>query len=226
MDGGALVWKIRRFFKRVWLKSFHLGGGFRQSESSARATLLTDLWAAQWPDEEPIGYLLRGNHADRRVRFHSLPESKRYATTVEERAEILRRNHIVLGDLLAGSGGTRIRIIGEDFDVSDNASGQLKKHLPGAWPWRKYLEPDDYEPGEDFRFRYFWVSSIESVDELDELLALVADNACRFIVTDAELTWIFAPYDGGSDVILPSSAVRDELAFKHRGWISVQAEGL
>ncbi|MES2093923.1 MAG: hypothetical protein V4531_08950 [Actinomycetota bacterium] len=117
-------------------------------------------------------------------------------------------------------------MIGEDFDVNDSASGQLRRHLPGAWPWRKHLEPDDYGPDESPRFRYFWVSSIESIDELDELLTLVADNVCQFIVTDDELTWIFAPYNGGFDVILPNAVARDEIALHHQGWLSNHPEGL
>jgi hypothetical protein len=197
-----------------------------ERESSDRATVLTDLWESRWPGEEPVGYMLRWGNESRWVRFHSLPDSKRYATTVKEKAEVLRRSHSILTTLLALSGGTRIRVIGEDFGVNDSASGRLRKHMPGAWPWRTYLEPDDYEPGEEPRVRYFWVSSIESIDELDELLALVADDVISFIVTDAEITWIFAPYDGGSDVFLPSSPVREEVTAKHRRWLSTHPEGL
>jgi len=42
-------------------------------------------------------------HRDRWVRFHSLPESKRYASDEIERRTILHRHYTVLGELFSGA---------------------------------------------------------------------------------------------------------------------------
>jgi hypothetical protein len=46
------------------------------------------------------------------------------------------------------------------------------------------------------------------------------------IVTDAELNWLYHPYDGGVDVIVSGPDVRDELRASHPTWLSEHAEGL
>ena len=56
---------------------------------------LTTAWRTRW-GENPVAYELRDRHADRWVRFHSLPQSKRYAETEDEYEIILDRHHQVL----------------------------------------------------------------------------------------------------------------------------------
>jgi hypothetical protein len=58
-------------------------------------------WEEHWPDCPPIGYELRCER-DRWVRFHSLPESKRYPDTEDEWAIVLDRYNTVLDELFAG----------------------------------------------------------------------------------------------------------------------------
>ena len=60
---------------------------------------LDALWAARWPTTAPVGHLLRDQHRDRWVRFHSLPESKRYPDSEDEYATVLARHHAVLDEL-------------------------------------------------------------------------------------------------------------------------------
>jgi hypothetical protein len=225
-EGIPMLWKVRWFFARTWRRVFCLGGDFREAESSPRASRLTELWESQWPGDEPVGHLLRHNHHDRHARFHSLPESKRYATSADETAEILRRDHAILADLLALSPSTAVHVIGQDWDAGNLVGGRIKRYLPGAWPWRIFADPDDYIPGEPTPSTYFWVLPIDTVEALDELLRRVADDEVRFIVTDVEMTWIFAPYDGGCDVFLPNGTIRDELEAKHPDWLPANSKRL
>ena len=53
-----------------------------------------------------VGWVLRGVVPERWVRFHSLPESKRYAESEDEEAEVLRR-HLTLLDELTLAAKTR-----------------------------------------------------------------------------------------------------------------------
>jgi hypothetical protein len=52
-------------------------------------TALTELWRQHWPDCPPVGHKLREPYRDLWVRFHSLPESKRYAEDESEYAVVL-----------------------------------------------------------------------------------------------------------------------------------------
>lgn len=65
-------------------------------------TDLTDLWQRRWPDCPPVWYRLNGPYRDVWVRFHSLPESKRYAEGESEYAIVLVRYNTVLNELFAG----------------------------------------------------------------------------------------------------------------------------
>jgi hypothetical protein len=45
------------------------------------------------------------------------------------------------------------------------------------------------------------------------------------LITDANLRWLFHPYDGGMDVIAPTTADRDALRDRHRDWLSKHPQG-
>jgi hypothetical protein len=64
---------------------------------------LTGLWQERWPRCPPVGYKLRGPYQDVWVRFHSLPESKRYPEDENEYAVVLERYNTVLDELFAGA---------------------------------------------------------------------------------------------------------------------------
>ncbi|MFZ3566783.1 hypothetical protein ACNYS0_07350 [Streptomyces sp. BH034] len=57
---------------------------------------MTELWQQHWPNCPPVGYKLRDPYRDLWVRFHSLPESKRYAEDESEYAVVLERYNTVL----------------------------------------------------------------------------------------------------------------------------------
>lgn len=65
-------------------------------------TVLTDRWQRRWPDCPPVAYKLRGPYRGVCVRFHSLPESKRYAEDETEYAIVLGRYNTILDELFAG----------------------------------------------------------------------------------------------------------------------------
>jgi hypothetical protein len=62
---------------------------------------------------------------------------------------------------------------------------------------------------------------------LDDLLRAVADaEAFGVIIADEDLRWLYHPYDGGADVILPTTPERDRLKDRHRDWLSIHPTGL
>ena len=75
---------------------------------------------------------------------------------------------------------------------------------------------------------HLFISRIHSADPaFDRLLRLVADDATgEVILTDAELNWLYHPYDGGAGIIVSGPDARDELRASHPTWLSEHPGGL
>lgn len=216
------TFQARSTIEMRWRRLRGRSGAFQHGEVSARAAHLTDLWERTWPMAGPLGYELRVVYGDRWVRFHSLPESKRYAENDAEHAEILRRHRTVLGELHGSAGPADPWVIAADWGSEDFAAGWSKRHLPTAWPWRRRQSEDDPDAG----FIYFWGASGLSDADLDALLRAAADDKGRFLIGAPDLEWLYCPYDGGADVLLPTAVERDGLKKRHAGWLSAHPQGL
>ncbi len=60
--------------------------------------------------------------------------------------------------------------------------------------------------------------------EFDHFLRAAADR--RLAGGPPDLRWLYHPYDGGADVIAPSSVERDKLKSKFAAWLSDHPQGL
>ncbi|WP_369189910.1 hypothetical protein [Streptomyces sp. R08] len=194
------------------------------------STLLAALWRERWPSGPPVAHTFRSTYADRWVRFHSLPGSKRYPESEDEYAVLLHRYNTVLDELFAGA---EVFVVTVDWTWSGPAATPT--------PWlepRRTLHPDGI---------HWWTESDEDEDDpelrthtrfyadrrawrhgcADELLRAVADDALYDVFfTDTGLRRIHHPYDGGADAILTDPAERDRLRASHTDWLSGQASGL
>jgi len=193
---------------------------FRRGEASQRAMALSHAWDEHWA-EEPLGHVLRDAHQDRWVRFWSLPNAKRYADTDAEHAEILSRHLTVLRTLAQD---TPVWVIAQDWDGRDIHSGWSRDAIPGRWPWRR---SHDFAATDELGVlgSFYWVRS-SAVQDLVGLLGDVADDRANVVIGGPDLAWVYAPYDGGADVILPTRAQRNALARRHRRWKSTRRNGL
>lgn len=115
-----------------------------------------------------------------------------------------------------------LHVIAADWDWRDLAAGWSKRRLPRAWPWRSSPSDDDPDAG---RF-YFWAASGLSSEEIDTLLLAVADDEGCAVIGAPDLAWLYCPYDGGADVLLPSSVERLALKERHADWLSSHPHGL
>jgi len=211
-------WAIKSGWRR--LRGRH--GAFKQGEVSTRSAHLTDLWDQTWPMASPHGYELRIAYSDHWVRFHSLPESRRYADSDAEYAEILRRHRTVLQELHGSADLTDLWVIAVDWGSDDLAAGWSKGRPPSAWPWQRRQAEDDPDAG----FNYFWAASGLADASIDSLLLPAADDEGRFVIGAPDLEWLYCPYDGGADVLLPSAVERDALKERHADWLSAHPQGL
>jgi hypothetical protein len=181
---------------------------------------LSTSWRTRWGGP-PVAYELRRWHADRWVRFHSLPGSKRYADTEDEYEIVLDRHHRVLAELGASEG---LYVIAGYFEDADGKVMPDRRHS-GAVPWLT-IEPDD---GSFFEIALRLYVSSTSHDRrmLDSLLRAVADDEIdNVIIAPPDLRWLYHPYDGGADVIAPTADDRDGLKERHRDWLSAHPAGL
>ncbi|MEU5881527.1 hypothetical protein [Spirillospora sp. NPDC047279] len=182
---------------------------------------LTAAWRARWGGR-PIAHELRGRHADRWVRFHSLPGSKRYAETEEEYGVVLGRHRSLLAELGADEG---LYLIAGYFAGARVGAAPDPRTHPGAVPWLT-IEPDERSVFETPLTLCVSMASLERT-ALDPLLRSVADDELgHVIIGPPDLRWLYHPYDGGGDVIAPTVHDRDVLKSRHAGWLSAHPAGL
>lgn len=201
----------------------------RGRDQSVDIAGLDGAWNRSWPKCPPEARRLRHRFPERWVRFHALPEGKRYATSDAEHAEILRRHHALLEDLLGDvtvDGGGLVAIT-----CSWSATGSpiprdtaVAATTPGAAHWRS----DDLaiEPG-FHSWQHHYVSATDLYDPaLDRLLLCVADDmTAGVILTEPVCAWVVHPYDGGVDLFAESTKVRDQLASRYAEWLPSTRQG-
>lgn len=187
---------------------------------------LTRRWQQSWPDCPPLGHLFRHRMPDRWVRFHSLPDARRIPATVDEHHEVLHRYNTVLSALLAESGSAAIYLITVEYGSGDLAAGTEPIHVglhPGAVAWIPVVDPTDPE----LVYQLHASRGDFTPGAFDDLLRYVAeDRTTDVVLADGSLRRLFAPYDGGMDVIAASSSGRDRLAGLFGSWLSERADGL
>ncbi|MGQ5652838.1 DUF3885 domain-containing protein [Streptomyces sp. EKR5.2] len=181
---------------------------------------LTELWQQRWPDCLPVGYKLRDPYRDVWVRFHSLPESKRYAVDESEYAVVLERYNTVLDELFAG---TEVYVV-TPFWATEPEVPLLE---PDAGYWQSLLVEDDPEP--EFRtYCHLFATQLPWQHGcIDKLLRDTADDkVAGVLVTDSLMQRIYHPYDGGADVFLTTPEERDRMRDRHTDWLSSHPSGL
>lgn len=182
---------------------------------------LSGAWDDRWGGS-PIGYELRSRFADRWVRFHSLPGSKRYAGTEEEYEILLERHHALLTELGVDGG---VYVIAGYFEGCFGRPTPDPSIHPEAVLWRT-VQPDD-ETFFEAPLRLYASRVSHDRAGLDPFLRAVADDVLSYaIIGPADLRWLYHPYDGGGDVIAPSAHERDVLKRRHSGWLSAHPSGM
>lgn len=109
-------------------------------------------WRSRWPHAKPIGNELRCSASSTWVRFHSLPDSKRYAENQAEYEELLSRHHTLLSDLsaIAGTSVNDLRVVTVSWSDSPRPVDRhdaLAAALPRAAYWQSL--PFDLSDPED-----------------------------------------------------------------------------
>lgn len=188
--------------------------------SGGETAALTEMWQRHWPDCPPVGYKLRGPYRNVWVRFHSLPESKRYAQDESEYAVVLERYNTVLDELFAGG---HVYVITPVWATES----EVPRSPADAGYWQTLLVEDDPDPEFRTYCHLFAARRLWRYGCLDELLRDVADDkVAGVLITDTRMGRVYHPYDGGADVFLATPEERDETRDRHADWLSSHPLGL
>jgi len=185
-------------------------------------------WDKYFPECEPLAHLMRDRFRSRWVRFHSLPESKRYPENEEEMQTILARHNTILGEMLEQK--TSVVLLTTGYAESADPPSRYPELLtldPTAVSWRE-VAMHKIEGGNE---QYYWHISASLWEwqpgTFDPLVRLVAeDQIANVMMVHPDCKWILHPYDGGMDVILESNAARQRLKSAHLDWLSDRPDGL
>ncbi len=185
---------------------------------------LNQFWKTYFSDIPPLAHTLKHQYKDRWVRFHALPESKRYPDTEQEYLEILFRHNAVLSTICQENGCVYVVL----SEYSDTEKPEVTIAMPGfvkATFWRSVTmhEMDDVYKN----IWHFYVYKVTwSMGVFDALFRLVADDKINEIMLiNPKQQWVFHPYDGGVDVIVKNEQEKNLLKAKFSDWLSPRDDG-
>ena len=190
-------------------------------------------WKENYADLVPLGYVLREHFFnDRWFRIHSLPKSKRYADSEDEKQIVLDRQNALITDL-----------IGEQRDYllllstwSETLTAEIFSEFGHAIILDCIrLDGDSYCLGEGY-LNVAVINRKWEANSIDDYLIAVANEeplidseSCevyRFLIVDLNQNRIIAPYDGGVDIFLNTTQERDDFKLKYKDWLSTHERGL
>ncbi len=171
--------------------------------------------------------------SDEWVRFHSFRNLQRYPHDAADRRQLLRRHDRAIRTLRRQFGGGRL--IGLAVGIAPwqgiDADGRpvTVHHVPDVLPGLRHMFNTFDHPydGSSGAFGELYATDQLTMRGLRrELLrqTLVFDS--DIAVIDETARWVYAPYDGGADVLLTSSRDRDLLRRQHADWLSPLRSGL
>lgn len=186
---------------------------------------LAIFWEREFDSFPPEAHNLKHEFKDRWVRFHALPESKRYPENEQEYLEVFRRQNAVLQELV---GKSNVLVVLPEYSESKEPTkpeSELTAIFPTTEPWcslKQHEEDDDYE--------IYWHLHVCEINftgsELNSLFRLVAnDEAGNIMIINLSKGVVFHPYDGGADIVLASKKQIDQLKEKYNEWLSPHPEG-
>lgn len=157
----------------------------------------------------PLGWVLRYALWARWVRFHALPDSKRYPDDGVELGIVLRRGNALCSHFF-GEGRLLWLVSTRDHPATERFG--LKAGPRGAedgMRWRARVGQVFWRPG-----------------EMDDLWTAIADDKARALLFDPQQGRVFAPYDGGFDLVLENAEAVASAREAFADWLSPREDGL
>lgn len=185
-------------------------------------------WAEVYGDTPPVAYDFKILLPHRWVRFHYLPESKRYPDTEQEYQTILNRFQTLLQECCKDQENEPCFLVTAAYTEGLwQTDPFLAAFDAGAVFWKTLLLDDGGESPSVFQLMISQWTLRHGC--FDPLLRRVAEGGIGNVFLfggDRRQPWLFHPYDGGVDLILADSARRDALKATFSAWLSDHASGL
>jgi len=181
-------------------------------------------WQSQFSGIAPRGHILRNALSERWVRFHSLPDSKRYAESEDEYLEIQSRHFAVASALFSAD---EPLYVFRAHAAENRLRGKARHQLAG----RQFREavavlPAASQTEDEDRMYVRALVSRWKPDFFEAAIRLLANwQEVGISFASPSTKNIFCPYDGGMDVFAFSVAP-EELRVRFAGWRSARPDGM
>ncbi len=186
-------------------------------------------WNRWHPDTPPVGFLLREAYPHRWLRIHSLPDGKRYPTSGFDYAELVRRHTAVADDVLGSDGERATLFVDTCKGRTASKFARIVSLTGGDFPRLWQLPADLW--GEDVGFFSEPMCIFGGLRDwqrphFERLIVQVAEDRCRGVVVNLDSGQVYAPYDGGADLIYSTERARDRARERFTAWRSQRDDGL
>ncbi|MDP9416788.1 MAG: hypothetical protein M3P48_02925 [Actinomycetota bacterium] len=169
---------------------------------------------------DPRYYNLRAD--DRWVRFHSLPQSRRYpdqgAGAAVDWAELLHRHTTLIRELADLAPAKYLyRPVWDDDDLASECNGRWHAFALAWHDWALVRDPDEEDDTPPLKLVVAVVDWPATWSEA-WLRATADEELAGGVLVAEDASWLAAPYAGGIDLVAPSPSVREGLIRRYRPW--------
>ncbi|MDV4166886.1 hypothetical protein [Rhodovulum sp. FJ3] len=193
-----------------------------ESESKVEQNEFSKAWRRSFGMSPPLGYVLRYDYFQNWTRFHSLPNSKRLAKSDEEFGILLERANTLAAECFEKQ--TPIWI----------ATGRLSEialnddDLPIRMNMSKVMDwiDEDEAPAYQQEWSFFASRAEWTRSSLDWLFREIAEDRERAVLFSEDAQTVFAPYDGGFDIISLQPGKITQLENTYSSWMSSRPDQL
>lgn len=214
--------QISVHMQQLLLKIFEAKNAPASAEEKAAHSDFVQFWEIHFPDQAPVSHSLRTTLPSRWVRFHSLPDSQRYANNDDD-WQILLDRHNQLATSVLGVGSRCWLVLPRELDLDE----QDNQHLAGiefsaGFAWTDKSDPDFPCKREANAAPVTW-----QPNKFDELFKAIASwQEISMMLVSRNTGAIFAPYDGGMDLFLPTGKAVANFKELYAQWLPTNPAGL
>jgi hypothetical protein len=182
---------------------------------------IQQFWKDNYSLCPPINHLFKVIYNDRWLRIHSLPDSKRYADNEYEWAVLYQTQNNILDDIFIKD-DTLYLFVGilssDTYNVLEDE--EIEHECLQTFDFTALeiidlhaLTKEYYD--EDIFYTPYYTSLKYKSNAYNEILKSIANDELRAFFLNPTTDTIFAPYDGGVDIIYADTASRDEYKLKY-----------
>ena len=185
-------------------------------------------WKMNFKEVIPLNFTFKQSYPKRWLRIHSLPESKRYAENELEMETILIRQNQIISDELQEN--DEIYLVRDEYFIN---TGEIENEgeFYNEYDFKKIsvLNLNEYYPidyDKNDKLNILVTKRKWKKNGYNKLLEDLANDVSLIFIVSIKKKIIFAPYDGGMDIIYQNENQRNLYKNKYKDWLSKRSDGL